>query len=309
MNRKQLKSLQLKYGVEASLLTNFIDSFGLVETEKIMSMKPSDLKRTVRVNLMKVTREQAIQRLKQEKIIAKEIPEPPEGLEILKGWEKVGSSQTYLAGEIMPQGLGSMLAVHALDPRPGDRVLDMAAAPGGKTCFIGERIRNSGLIVANDKSTSRLSSLISNLSRHSIDPVIIMNLDAGQLRNMEFDRILLDAPCTGEGLVVSQPSRRKSKGIQNSYTMQNVQINLLRRALSLLKVGGIMVYSTCSLSFIENEQVLLSSLVSVEILDTGIISGNPGNSDIHQSFELSKRLLPSKLACDGFFITKIRRLQ
>ncbi len=308
MSILQIKRLQQKYPINKSLLKNFIRWLGIDETVKLLEMKPDDIKKTVRVNLLKITIDDVILRLKKEGIIAKKMDEIYEGLHITNNWNKVGSSQSYLNGEIMPQGLGSMLTVHALDPQPGEKILDMAAAPGGKTCFIGERMKNTGILVANDKSKSRLSSLISNLSRHSIDNVIITNRDASNIKDGDFDKILLDAPCTGEGLIVSHPNRKTSKSIVNNYDMQKIQIILIKRAISLLKIGGVCVYSTCSLSPIENEEVVHSVLNHVKIEQIHI-AGDPGKSELHPDFYMSKRILPSKMYCDGFFIVRLRRVK
>jgi NOL1/NOP2/sun family putative RNA methylase len=232
--------------------------------------------------------------------------EMPEGLIIRKGWKKVGSSQSYLNGYVMPQGYGSMLAVHALDPLPGDFVLDMAAAPGGKSCFIAERLQNRGQLVANEKSHKRIQSLINNLMRHSIDNVVVTHQDALSISTNNFDKILLDAPCSGDGLIVSTPSRRKKKSLINSYSLQRIQITLLSKAFSLLKPRGTCVYSTCSINSIENESVLenLFEQFSVEQIN---IPGNPGLQTIHQEFSKTKRLLPSQHYCDGFFIAKLQK--
>lgn len=270
-------------------------------------MRPNQLEKTVRINMLKGTREKIQQNLRLENINSKYLRELDEGLIILSNKEKIGSSQTYLNGEIMPQGLGSMLTVDALDPKPGDIVLDMASAPGGKATFIGERLKGSGLVMANDISHSRIRSLRNNLARHGIENVVIYNKNAVNLRFNNVDKILLDAPCTGEGLIVSQPSRRLSRTVRNSYDMQKVQIQLLKHAIKLLKPNGQLVYSTCSLSPIENENVIQTVLDRVKLEKIEII-GDEGLSDLDPSLRFAKRLLPSKYKCDGFFISKMRKL-
>lgn len=294
------------YETDKSIVNGLMTWFGLDETVKILQMKPNDLMRSIRVNLLKLTRHEAIQRLKKEGIIAEILDKLPESLLVIKGWKKIGHCQSYLNGEIMPQGFGSMLAVIALDPQPGEKILDMAAAPGGKTCFIGERMKNEGILYANDKSRKRINSLVNNLARHSIQNTIITVQDALRISG-KYDRILLDAPCSGDGLIISNPSRRKSKSIMNSYQLQKVQISLLKKAISLLKIGGICVYATCSLSPIENEEVIESVLSQVVIQKLNI-QGDHGNDKLHPSLINTKRLIPSKYRCDGFFIAKLRRI-
>jgi ribosomal RNA methyltransferase Nop2 len=269
-------------------------------------MKPGNLSKTVRVNLLKITRKTAISRLSKEGIRSKSLDFIEEGLVIQSGWSKVGNSQVYLRGEIMPQGLGSMLAVQALDPQPGEVILDMTAAPGGKSCFIGERLAGKGIIISNDSSKKRNSALISNLSRHGITNSVVTMQDGMTIQTPPLDRVLLDAPCTGEGLIVSQPIRRKSKSILDNYQLQKVQISLLKRAISLLKPGGRCVYSTCSITTPENEEVIATVLDKVEIIEQNI-PGIPGQDTIHPDLEKARRLLPSIHGCDGFFIVTLEK--
>ncbi|MCY3411318.1 MAG: RsmB/NOP family class I SAM-dependent RNA methyltransferase [Candidatus Heimdallarchaeota archaeon] len=309
MREQHLNTIAKTYKVEKSLVSNFIKSFGVEETKNILSMSKRDLMVTARMNFLKCTSGEILSHLKGEGIIAEQYGEIPEMLLITKGWGKLGSSQTYLNGEIMPQGYGSMAAVHILDPQPDERILDMAAAPGGKTCFIAERMMNTGIIIANDKARDRIQSLVFNLMRHGIENTVITNQDAMYIKDMVFDRILLDAPCTGEGLIVSNVHRRTSKTLVNNYQMQKIQIMLLKRAISLLKIGGILVYSTCSLTPIENEMVINTILNQVEIIDIQLQVGDTGDTSIHPEFIKAKRFLPSKLKCDGFFIIKLRRIK
>ncbi len=261
---------------------------------------------TARVNFLKITRQECIVQLLKEGIIAVADPYLDEGIVIKKGWNKIGSSQSYLSGYVMPQGYGSMLAVDSLNPLPGETILDMTAAPGGKSCFIGERMKGKGTLIANEKSHKRIQSLVHNLMRHGIANSIVTRQDALDIEIDEVDRILLDAPCSGDGLIVSNPSRRTSKTLVNTYSMQRIQISLLSKALSLLKHGGICLYSTCSINSIENELVV-NQLIDEFTIEKIEIPGDPGSSTIHADLKNTKRLLPSKQYCDGFFIAKLRK--
>jgi ribosomal RNA methyltransferase Nop2 len=305
-NQLQIGRLAQQYQTNRDLITNLSSVLNLDEVERILIMKPGNLSKTVRVNLLKTTRKTAISRLLKEGIRSKSLDFVEEGLVIQSGWNKIGNSQTYLRGEIMPQGLGSMLAVQALNPQPGEMVLDMAAAPGGKSCFIGERLAGEGIIISNDYSKKRSAALISNLSRHGITHSVVTMQDGMTIQTPPLDRVLLDAPCTGEGLLVSQPMRRKSKTIINNYQLQKVQISLLKRAISLLKPGGRCVYSTCSITTPENEEVIAEVLDKVEIVEQEI-PGIPGQDTIHPDLERARRLLPSIHGCDGFFIVTLEK--
>ncbi|RMG26931.1 MAG: RsmB/NOP family class I SAM-dependent RNA methyltransferase [Methanobacteriota archaeon] len=288
-------------------MRSLVQSIGYESAEEILQMHPNDLRPTARVNLHKTSRKDAIEFLLQEGIRAIPIKEVPEGIEIIQGKPKLGHSLSYLQGLVTPQGLGSMLAVHILDPKPGENILDLAAAPGGKTTFIAERMRNQGVVVANDINRARLKAVQANVNRHGLSNVIITNHDGTSIDlGMQFDRILLDAPCTGEGLLVSQPKRRRSKDISDPYILQRLQRQLLAKALSHLKIGGQLVYSTCSLNLVENEEVIDPYLDKLQV------------EEIHQSIPapLSSekipnaiRLLPSTHGCDGFFIALMRKVE
>lgn len=305
---KEVREIATQYHMSIDYinhLSNFLDT---LEISKILKLGPSNIKTTIRFNLMKSNQSETVAKLRAENISVKAIGGIPEAFEVIKGKNKIGHSLTYLSGEIMPQGYGSMLSVHILDPLPNETILDLSAAPGGKSCFIGERMRGKGVLIANEYSHSRAKSLINNLSRHGISNSVVTIQEGSKFTYpSKFDKILLDAPCSGDGLIVSQPNVRPKKTLENSYILQRVQQSLLKHAISLLKPDGICVYSTCSLNTIENEEVIQPFLNKIQIENIPS-PGIPGNKDIHDDFYKTTRLLPSKLGCDGFFIAKLRKI-
>ena len=121
------------------------------------------------------------------------------GIKIYESRVPIGATPEYLAGHYMLQSASSLLPVMALDAHPGERVLDMAAAPGGKTTYIAQTMKNSGVIVANDSKKERLRALQFNVQRLGVSNTIVTNYDGRKLTHVmnNFDRVLLDAPCTG----------------------------------------------------------------------------------------------------------------
>ncbi len=166
-------------------------------------------------------------------------------------------------GRLTRQEAVSMLPVLALDPQPGEVVLDMCASPGSKTTQIAEHLEDSGVVIANEVVRGRVNLLVSNLQRHRSRSGIAVNHDARHFPNLPesgYDRILVDAPCTGTGTTRKNPdvwSRWKPNG---GRSMQKLQIGILSRAARLVKAGGRIVYSTCSLDPIENEAVVAEVL-------------------------------------------------
>ncbi|MBS1889721.1 MAG: hypothetical protein JST59_00380 [Actinobacteria bacterium] len=130
------------------------------------------------------------------------------GIKIYESRVPIGATPEYLAGHYMLQSASSLLPVIALDAHPGERVLDMAAAPGGKTTYIAQTMKNSGVIVANDSKKERLRALQFNVQRLGISNTIVTNYDGRKITHVmnNFDRVLLDAPCTGLGIISKDPS-------------------------------------------------------------------------------------------------------
>ncbi len=166
-------------------------------------------------------------------------------------------------GRLTRQEAVSMLPVIALDAQQGEVTLDMCASPGSKTTQISEQLGNSGVVIANEIVRGRVNLLVSNIQRHRSRSVIVVNHDARHFPNVPesgFDRILVDAPCTGTGTTRKNPdvwNRWKPSG---GRSMQKLQIDILTRAARLVKKGGRVVYSTCSLDPIENEAVVAEVL-------------------------------------------------
>ena len=180
-----------------------------------------------------------------------------------EGDVKSALAALHETGRLTRQEAVSMLPVLALDPKPGEYILDLCASPGSKTSQIAEHLNDSGVVVANEIVRGRVNLLVSNMQRHRSRSNIIVNHDARHFPKVPefgYDRILVDAPCTGTGTTRKNPdvwSRWKPSG---GRSMQKLQIDILSRATKLVKSGGRVVYSTCSLDPIENEAVVAEIL-------------------------------------------------
>ena len=180
-----------------------------------------------------------------------------------EGDVKSALAALHETGRLTRQEAVSMLPVLALDPKPGEYILDLCASPGSKTSQIAEHLNDSGVVVANEIVRGRVNLLVSNMQRHRSRSNIIVNHDARHFPKVPefgYDRILVDAPCTGTGTTRKNPdvwSRWKPSG---GRSMQKLQIDILSRATKIVKSGGRVVYSTCSLDPIENEAVVAEVL-------------------------------------------------
>jgi len=176
---------------------------------------------------------------------------------------RLGHCLEYRLGCLYIQAKATTLAVEALAPRPGELVLDLAAAPGGKATQIAARLGNSGLLVANEPQSSRVSALVGNLERCGVHNAVVTK-SAGTLLARHFancfDRVLLDAPCSGDGIVGKDRNMLRYWSPDNARAKAIQQVGLVRAAFHMLRPGGVLVYSTCSLSTEENEDVIAGLL-------------------------------------------------
>ena len=184
----------------------------------------------------------------------------------------------------MLQSASSFLPVLALDPQMGEKILDMASAPGGKTTYIAQLMKNQGILFANDVKKERLKSLTANIQRLGITNTVVTNYDGRKYPKIMtgFDRILLDAPCSGIGVIARDQAIKGSKSYQEIVKMSHLQKELLIAAIDCVdansKTGGYIVYSTCSISVEENEWVVDYALQHrfVKLVETGFEIGEPG---------------------------------
>merc|ERR1712050_436684 len=210
-----------------------------------------------------------------------------------------------------------------LAARKNEILVDLAAAPGGKTSYLAAMMHNTGVIIANEINKQRLKSISSTIQRMGVRNAIICNCDGVDLTkivgNNSVDRVLLDAPCTGTG-IVSKDSRIKNNKCQDDvWKCSHLQKQLLLDAIDLVdansKTGGFSVYSTCSIMVEENEKVISYAMRkrNIKVVPSNLEFGRTGftkyrNLRLHPSIAHSRRFYPHAHNLDGFFICKLKKI-
>ena len=284
--------------------------YGIEIAQKIIEGYLAKRKTTLRINTIKSNIEEIKQKLDAKKIEYEEVKWSKEAI-IIKNEDEnaIQEMDIYTNGEIYMQSLSSMLPPIILEPKEGTDILDMAAAPGGKTTQIAALTNNKAHITACEKNKIRAERLKYNIDKQGASCVFIMQKDARFIDDFfSFDQILLDAPCSGSGtLDFNDNNIEKYFSKQLIDRSSSVQKTLLSKAIKLLKPGHEMVYSTCSILSCENEDIVAHSIKNenVEIVP------------IHFEGMEELPLLPTKIhgtlcVCptdlyEGFFVAKIRK--
>ncbi len=248
---------------------------------------------------------------------------------------ELGRALEHLLGYYYVQEIASMLSVLALKPKPNELVLDIAAAPGSKTTQIAAEMKNTGTIIANDVSIGRLKILASNMERCGVTNAILTKRDGivlckklkeANLKKVEgkgnlvpylLDKILVDAPCSGEGTIRSSPATLQMWNPKTIRQLSKLQKALLSSAIEILKLNGELVYSTCTHAPEENEEVLdfvlnkFKDKIKVEKINLPVkcrpgLTGW-GGGDYNNEVKLACRIYPQDNDTEGFFLAKLRR--
>ncbi len=229
--------------------------------------------------------------------------------------DNVSKSPLYEAGAYYIQEPSAMIPASVIDIEDGDVVLDMCAAPGGKTTLLGERLNGTGALVANDISNSRAKILAKNVEKFGIRNAVILSENQDVLdRKFEkfFDKILVDAPCSGEGMFRKEPDVEKYWHEDADKEYQQIQKDILAAAAVMLKDGGQIVYSTCTFNKLENEEVVLWFLENFE--DFEVVELNHESLGISKGYNISEkydltragRIFPFEQRGEGHFVAKIQ---
>jgi len=290
----------------------FFERYGKIDgSREFWEFMSKPLRPSFRVNTLKSSVEDVIGSLS-DRFEVERVPWCSEGF-FVDG--EVGGTIEHQIGLIFSQEASSMIPAIALDVKPGMLVLDMCASPGGKTTQIAQYMNNEGCIVANDVKYDRLNILISNLQRCGVLIAKVTMKDGRFFGRFEgkFDRVLVDAPCSNVGMIRRNYKYLKMWSLRDVYSLSRLQKDLIFAGYRALKPGGILVYSTCTLDPLENEEVV-DHLISntnavVEEIDLPVKRTKPirefEGKTYSEDVKRCLRIHPQDNDTEGFFVAKI----
>lgn len=294
------------------LIKDLKEQYGDEITQKIVQGYRAKRKATLRVNTIKATGEKVRSELQKNNINFEDVSWCKEALIIKDALEKdIENLEIYKNGEIYLQSLSSMLPPIILNPEEGKDILDMAAAPGGKTTQMAALTNNKAHITACEMNNIRIEKLKYNIQKQGASCVYIMQKDSRNIDDFfSFDQILLDSPCSGSG-TINIENKNLSKYFTPKLIEKSVksQMALLKKAIKILKPGGTMVYSTCSILEKENEEIIKNVFMQnkVEIVPIEL-NGMEQIPLLPVKVEGTICVCPTEYY-EGFFVAKIKKLK
>ncbi|MFQ5820771.1 MAG: RsmB/NOP family class I SAM-dependent RNA methyltransferase [Candidatus Heimdallarchaeota archaeon] len=306
--KTKIQQLALKYVHPVWFVKHFTSLLG--EKECLQLMEANNVLKNiwVRVNTLKTTTEKAIRELEAANIILEEDPEFPDLLRIVS-WKDtpVILTDPYQEGHVFTQDKASCGAVYALDPAPGETILDMCSAPGMKTSLIAQLMENRGRIIAVDFSKKRLLELKHIVRRAGVSIVEPLIVDVRDLKPTQVDRLLLDPPCSSTGIFHMYPDNKWRIDPEVVLQRARFQFLLFEKALEFLESGGIGIYSVCSTMPEEGEELIDSFLDRIQLYPIhlnrkGLSKGIHEN--VLRSGPKTVRFWPHRDDCAGFFVAK-----
>lgn len=285
-----------------------------VKVDQILLGMTEERYTTLRVNTLKYDIQSLMRYFKEKNIKFERVPWYKEALIIKNANEKqLQKLDIYEKGYIYIQSLSSMVPPLVLNPQPGEKVLDLTAAPGSKTTELATLMKNEGYILANELDKIRFERLKYNVEKQGAKIIEVINERGEKLGDKKpeyFDKVLLDTPCSGEGrFIVSSLATYRDWSMKRVKELSKIQKKLLESAYKALKPNGTMVYSTCTLNKEENEFILDWAIKNLNLklsdINMELRNAEQGENDnLDKSINKSIRILPSKQT-EGFFVAKL----
>ena len=309
-----LSVLEVKRKLPIKFVEKLYEMYSPLTVDKILSGMNGERNTTIRVNTIKSNIYEVMNTLKENAIKFDRVPWFSDSLIIKNANEKqLQNLEIYEQGKIYLQSLSSMIPAIVLNPVKNDKILDLTAAPGSKTTQISAMMENEGYILANELDSLRCERLKFNIEKQGAK-IVEVNNGRGEVIGKKydgyFDKVLLDAPCSGEGRFLANDAKTyRSWSEKTVQELVKLQKKLLKSAYQAVKPQGIIVYSTCTLNKEENENILEWAIkeLNVKLLDIDLkIKNSVEIQTENEEIKKALRILPSK-ETEGFFIAKLKK--
>ncbi len=304
------KYLSVKFSYPIWMVKKFIEQYGMEKAEMILRAGNRRPEVIYRHNSLKMERNQFLELLSEEEVEYENTF--LESFFKLKKINNPADTEVFKRGGAYIQGTSAGLASLLLDVKEGMKVLDLAAAPGGKTSHLAELMNNTGQITALDISAKRLRLVEENLKRLGVKNVKLKKADAAQYKDeQQYDRILADLPCSGLGLIASKPEIKWEKDQSVIKKMAELQSEILNNNLSKLKNGGKLLYSTCTLSREENQKIvdrILEENKELKLLDLSQKLAQVSSLKMETENKYLE-ILPGEVDSEGFFYALLKKVE
>lgn len=310
-NKDKLTYLSIKYSYPKWMIENWIKEYGYEFTEKLCKGNNSRPKLNIRVNTLKISRDQLLDIFSSYGYIVYKTKYAKDGL-IIDNPRRITSLEEYRNGYFIIQDESSMLVSQTIDPKEGSLVLDLCSAPGGKSTHMAQIMNNSGKIISRDIYSHKLHLVQENAHRLGIDIIETEIFDATKFDEKfreKADYCIIDAPCSGLGIIRRRPEIKWNRKEEDIQELTKIQWEIINNAKSYLKPGGVMVYSTCTISKEENEDMVNKFLLeNSQFKLIGFEDKFNSKKNIEKSKDGYVQLFPHIHNTDGFFIAKFKKI-
>lgn len=307
-----VKRLSVETSHPEWLVDRWIKAYGFDITKEMCLANLQHKPISIRIQPMKISREEAMDKLTNEGIHVKPSPFSSQGIIIEKG--NILKSALFEEGIVTIQDQSSMLVGEMIDAKPGDVVLDTCSAPGGKVTHIAEKMRNQGTIYAHDLHKNKIKLIQRKAEQLGLSIINAKAMDARKLADQyepkSFDRILVDAPCSGLGVIRGKPDIKYNKTADDIQNLARIQQDILQTVAPLLKSNGVLIYSTCTVDPVENEEVVKEFLKNHPNYEVDETFFDMLPEDVNRSIGITEyglQLFPQTYQTDGFFLTRLIR--
>ncbi len=302
--------LSIKYSHPEWLVSKWVNDYGIDFTKELLKANNSSPHLTIRVNTLKTTREALIEELNSEDVVCRKGDFANEAIVIESMKSRLDHLKAFNKGLFQVQDESSMLVSQVLNPMEGEFVIDVCSAPGGKSTHIAELMKNKGRILSRDIHDHKLDIIRENSNRLGTSIIETERFDATTLDERllgKADKVLVDAPCSGLGIIRRKPEIRYFKESKDITELSKLQLQILNVSSKYVKVGGAIVYSTCTIQDEENANVVKKFLDQNDKFT--LIDINKSLPEEIRSNESFLQLYPHTSKTDGFFICKIKRVK